>query len=427
MVVNLAQRYSGLIFESLVLHSPQSTMIRISILLLTALVFAMCSGIAPKPSSGIPTEVPRPAAYQTEMYLPLLQGKRVAVVANQTTLIGNVHLVDSLVRSGIAVRCVFAPEHGFRGDHADGQTIADGRDKATGLPVYSLYGKTKKPSAAQLADVDVIVFDIQDVGARFYTFISTMHYAMEAAAELGKEFMVLDRPNPHGFYIDGPVLKSGFESFVGMHRIPIVHGCTVGELALMINGERWLSEKKRCALRVIPCVNYVHTDRYKLPVAPSPNLPNMNAIYLYPSLCLFEGTVVSVGRGTDSPFQIIGYPDYPGKEFLFTPTDRLGFAMDPPHEGKVCRGKDLRSAGETLLDSEPRLHLSWLIEMYRSSPSREAFFNRPGFFDKLAGGDHLRKQIEQGLSEDEIRLSWQYDLASFRETRSRYLLYPESR
>jgi len=366
-----------------------------------------------------------PAADITAQYLHVLVGKRVAVIANQTSVVGSTHLVDTLLAMRVNITCVFAPEHGFRGDAGAGETIRDGRDPRTGLPVYSLYGKTKKPTAQQLSGVDVIVFDIQDVGARFYTYISTMHYAMEAAAELGTSFLILDRPNPNGFYVDGPVLERGFSSFVGMHPIPVVHGCTVGELALMINGEGWLDGGVTCDLTVIPCSGYTHQDRYVLPVSPSPNLREMGAIYLYPSLCFFEGTVVSVGRGTDYPFQVIGFPGFEEGNFTFTPADRPGVAMDPPHEGKVCRGHDLRHLGEAWITEQPKLHLSWLLDFYRKSPSKERFFDQPGFFDKLAGTDKLRKQIQSGQSEEEIRATWKDGLEKYRQLRQGYLLYPD--
>lgn len=359
-------------------------------------------------------------------YLPLLQGKRIAVVANQTSRVGATHLVDTLLAHHVNVQCVFAPEHGFRGEAGAGETIRDGKDAKTGLPVFSLYGKNKKPTPEQLSKTDVIVFDIQDVGARFYTYISTMHYAMEAAAELGKEFIVLDRPNPNGFYIDGPVLDTNYRSFVGMHPIPVVHGCTVGELAQMINGEKWLKGGKTCKLTVITCQRYTHEEVYELPVPPSPNLPNMAAVYLYPSLCFFEGTVVSVGRGTDLPFQCIGYPGNTTGTFTFTPADKPGIAMDPPHEGKTCHGHSLAAFGSFYFRSSRLLYLDWLTGLYEASADKDKFFSQAAFFDKLAGTDQLRKQVIQGMSPVEIRATWQPGLERYRAMRKAYLLYPES-
>jgi uncharacterized protein YbbC (DUF1343 family) len=320
---------------------------------------------------------------------------------------------------------IFAPEHGFRGDHGAGETVADGKDIRTGIPLVSLYGKNKKPSPAMLADVDCILFDIQDVGARFYTYISTMHCIMEAAAENGKEVIILDRPNPNGFYIDGPVLKPEFRSFVGMHQIPVVHGCTVGELAGMINGEGWLADSLRCDLRVITCDGYAHDSLYICPVPPSPNLTSPEAIYMYPSLCFFEGTIVSVGRGTDLPFCLIGYPGCPSGKITFTPRDIPGTVTDPLYEGETCKGHDLTAFGSIYFTSARRIYLDWLISMYHESDMGERFFSSPGFFDKLAGTDELRKQVTTGMSADEISRSWQDDLERYRQTRRKYLLYPD--
>ncbi len=364
-------------------------------------------------------------AERLEAYLHLLRDKRVAVIANQTSRVGGSHLVDTLLKRGVAVQCVFAPEHGFRGQAGAGEKIEDGRDQRTGLPVYSLYGKTKKPSTAQLAQVDLILFDIQDVGVRFYTYISTMHYAMEAAAEQGKAFIVLDRPNPNGFYIDGPVLDTAYRSFVGMHPIPVVHGCTVGELAGMINGEKWLKRGLTCQLTVIPCEGYTHADFYDLPVAPSPNLPNMASVYLYPSLCFFEATVVSVGRGTDQPFQCIGYPGNQTGRYSFIPKDIQGVAMDPPHEGKTCTGHHLSAFGSFYFKSSRMLYLDWLTGLYAASADPAGFIRDPSFFDKLAGTDRLRRQVTEGKTPAEIRESWKAELAAYRTIRRSYLLYPD--
>lgn len=360
-------------------------------------------------------------AERTDQYIPLLRGKRVAVVTNQTGMIGRVHLVDSLLSIGVDIKKVFAPEHGFRGEAGAGEHVADERDKRTGLPLVSLYGKNKKPSPAQLADVDILLFDIQDVGVRFYTYISTLHYVMEAAAEQRKQVVVLDRPNPNGFYVDGPVLDTAFRSFVGMHPVPLVHGMTIGEYARMINGQHWLRGGVQCELTVVPCTGYDHASYYELPVKPSPNLPNMAAVYLYPALGLFEGTIVSVGRGTGKPFQCIGFPGCTLGDYTFTPRATPG-AMDPPYAGKPCTGLDLASFGEIYSRADPRLDLQWLIGMYRSTPDKAKFFN--SFFNKLAGNASLRKAAEAGEAEDAIRARWQKDLEAFKQMRKPYLLYP---
>ena len=361
-------------------------------------------------------------AERTEIYLPLLIGKRVAVATNHSGLIGNTHLVDSLIAMEVDVVKVFAPEHGFRGEADAGAHVKDERDQRTGLPIVSLYGKNKKPTAEQLADVDVIVFDIQDVGVRFYTYISTLHYLMEAAAGSDKQLVVLDRPNPNGFYVDGPLLDRKFTSFVGMHPVPLVHGMTVGEYARMIAGEGWLKTDRKCDPIIVECEGYDHNTYYELPVKPSPNLPNMSAVYLYPSLGLFEGTIVSVGRGTDRPFQCIGYPGSPIGNFTFMPRSMPG-AQDPPHKGIECTGIDLSDYGSFHSRLERKIMLHWLIGMYREAPDKGKFFN--SFFDKLAGTDRLREQIIGGLDEEEIRASWQAELKAFKEMRRKYLLYEE--
>jgi uncharacterized protein YbbC (DUF1343 family) len=361
-----------------------------------------------------------PAAERTEAYFPFLEGKRVALVANQTSLVGKVHLADTLVSAGIRLNRIFSPEHGFRGNASAGQEVADSTDQKTGLPVVSLYGSQKKPLPGDLADVDVVIFDIQDAGVRFYTYISTMHYVMEACAENNKPLIVLDRPDPNGNYVDGPVLEDKFASFVGMDPVPVVYGMTIGEYALMINGEGWLNSGKRCELTVIPCLNYNHRTVYAPPVPPSPNLPNLQSIRLYPSLALFEGTNVSVGRGTSFPFQVFGSPGITTGNFTFTPESRPGAALHPPYEDAVCRGKDLRrySPPGGNWDS---LNLSWLIWAYKHTTDREAFFN--AYFSKLAGTEKLQKQIENGIPEADIRASWQPGLEKFLGIRHRYLLY----
>ncbi|MDN7125642.1 DUF1343 domain-containing protein [Pseudidiomarina sp. 1APP75-32.1] len=359
------------------------------------------------------------AAEQASEYLPSLRGQRVALVVNQTSRVGEQHLVDYLLAEGIEVVKVLAPEHGFRGDAGAGETITDAIDPRTGLPILSIYGKTKKPSPAMLADVDTIVFDIQDVGARFYTYISTMHYVMEAAAEQGIAMMVLDRPNPNGAFVDGPVLDSAFQSFVGMHEIPLLHGMTVGELALMIKGEGWIQQAQDLSLTVIPVADYARTEAYSLPVAPSPNLPDDQAIQLYPSLCLFEATAVSIGRGTDFPFQVMGHDEVHLGDFKFSPRSMPKSAPSPKLEGQIVYGKDLRDSDLQGLD------LSLLISAHQAfTKAGVTFFTAPDFMDKLSGTDALRKAIEAGQSEAEIRASWQADLARFKARRQPYLLYP---
>jgi uncharacterized protein YbbC (DUF1343 family) len=351
-------------------------------------------------------------AAQTNHYLPLLEGRTVAVVGNQSSLIGDTHLVDTLLSLDVNVLKVFSPEHGFRGTADAGAHIDHEIDAKTGLPIVSLYGANKKPSKDQLEGVDVLLFDIQDVGARFYTYISTLHYVMEAAAEQELTVIVLDRPNPNGHYVDGPILDTAYQSFVGMHPIPIVHGMTIGEYAQMINGEEWIENP--CDLLVIPMAAYHRQMPYELPVKPSPNLPNAQAVNLYPSLCLFEGTTVSVGRGTTAPFQHYGAP-YLTSNYSFTPQSGPG-SKYPKHEGEICYGKDLRNA--TPLAS---LHLDWLIEAYAEAADQANFFSN--FFDKLAGTDQLRKQIIEGKSATEIKKSWEPGLINFLETRQQYLLY----
>ena len=365
-----------------------------------------------------------PGASQVDQYLELLDGKAVALTVNHSSRVGEVHLVDRLLEEKVNVERIFAPEHGFRGEADDGATIKDERDKKTGLPIISLYGKNKKPSVANLEGTEVMIFDIQDVGARFYTFISTMHLVMEACAEQGIPVIVLDRPNPNGYYIDGPVLDPKYRSFVGMHEIPIVYGMTIGELAQMINGEGWLEGGVQCDLTVVPCANYDHTMTYDLPVAPSPNLPNLRSVLLYPSLCLFEGTVVSVGRGTDKQFQVLGHPNYDIGGYVFTPEPKPG-ASSPPHNGKKLYGIDLSQYSVDEVKSWRSLNLSWLIEYYDNAASDPPLFLENKYFDKLAGTDMLRKQIEQGWSEYQIRESWQEGIAAFKQARSKYLLYPD--
>ena len=352
-------------------------------------------------------------AERVNKYLSLITNKQVAIVGNQTSMINNLHLVDSLISHKINIVKVFSPEHGFRGNEDAGAYIKDDIDSKTKLPIISLYGKNKKPSNDDLEDVDIILFDIQDVGVRFYTYISTLHYVMEAAAENNIELIVLDRPNPNGHYIDGPVREENYKSFVGMHPVPIVYGMTIGEYAKMINGEKWISQK--CNLKVIKLIGYSHDSHYDLPIKPSPNLPNSRSINLYPSLCLFEGTNISVGRGTNFPFQHFGAP-YLKSNYNFIPKSGKGSKF-PKHENKRCYGSDLRFQ-ENYMNN---INLVWLINCYNECPNKEDFFN--SFFDKLAGNEKLRKQIYEGRETSEIINSWEKDLNKFKKIRAKYLLY----
>ncbi len=365
---------------------------------------------------------PVPGAWQTDQYFHLLENKRVAVAGNHTSMIMDTHLVDSLLSAGIQVVKVFSPEHGFRGVAAAGERVDSSTDEQTGLRIISLYGTNRRPSAQQLEDVDIILFDIQDVGTRFYTYISTMTYIMEEAARQNIPVIILDRPNPNGHYVDGPLLKQEHSSFVGLHPIPIVHGMTVGEYALMVNGEGWLTDQ--CELHVVKVKNYTHQTRYDVPLSPSPNLPNMQAIYLYPSLCFFEGTVISLGRGTNKPFQIYGHPDFPEQKFnySFIPQS-VSAAPNPPQLGKKCNGIDLSTIHLEALRTKNRINLDYILHAYHHFPDKENFFNN--FFDRLAGTGELRRQITAGYSAAEIRASWQKDLDAFQIIRSKYLLYPD--
>lgn len=358
-------------------------------------------------------------AEQVQRYLPLLKGKKIALLVNQTATLGQVHLVDTLVALQLNIVKIFAPEHGFRGGADAGDHVNDSTDAKTGIPIISLYGKKEKPSAADLAGVDIVIFDIQDVGARFYTFISSLHYMMEACAENNVELMVLDRPNPNGFYVDGPVLKKEFASFVGVDPIPVVHGLTVAEYAQMVNGEGWLGEGKKCKLLYVQCVNYTHKTKYELPIKPSPNLPNAQAVLLYPSLCFLEGTNTSLGRGTDKPFQIMGAPGLKEGDYTFTPKSVPG-AKNPPLLNKECKGYDLSTAPVV-----PMLTLRYLLMMYNAYPDKSKFFLSNNFIDKLAGTDELRKQILAGKTEKEIKETWQPALTEYKAKRKKYLLYPD--
>jgi len=362
-------------------------------------------------------------AEQVRYYLPMLKNSKVALVVNQTAMVGNIHLVDTLVKLKIDIRKIFAPEHGFRGDKEAGARVNNYTDKKTGIKVISLYGKNLKPSARDLQDVDLVIFDIQDVGARFYTFISTLHYVMQACAENNRTLMIFDRPNPNGYYIDGPVLDTAFRSFVGMHPVPIVHGMTIAEYAQMINGEHWLGDSLWCKMIILKVTGYDHSMMYKLPVKPSPNLPTPESVYLYPSLCLFEGTDVSVGRGTDKPFQQIGRPGFQEGRIKFTPKAMPGTAEKPLYNNQECSGFDLTNFCNSYVISSKRLYLYWLQGFYEKSPDKKKFFN--DYFDKLAGTDKLRKQIMEGKSVEDIMKSWDEDLKKFKTVRKKYLLYKD--
>lgn len=362
-------------------------------------------------------------AEQTDKYVPLLKEKNVAVVANHTTNINGSHLVDSMLSLGVKIKTIFSPEHGFRGTADAGEHVKNYIDKKTGLPVISLYGNSKKPNLNDLDHIDIVVFDLQDVGVRFYTYISTMHYMMEACAEKNVELLILDRPNPNGFYIDGPVLDTTFSSFVGMHPVPIVHGMTIGEYAQMINGEGWLKDSLQCKLSIIPCANYTHDSLYQLPVNPSPNLQNMLSVYLYPSLGFFEGTSLSVGRGTDFPFQVFGAPDLQNVEFTFTPRSIEGASKYPKHENETCYGVDLRGIDRKQLILNRRINLEWLLFGYQNVSNQENFFN--SFFFNIAGNRTLKDQIIAGKTAEEIRESWQPDLNEFKSVRKKYLIYKD--
>jgi len=347
----------------------------------------------------------------------LLKGKRVGLVVNNTAMVGETHLADTLKSLGVNLVRIFGPEHGFRGDAADGELVKDSIDHKTGVPVISLYGKNKKATPAQLKELDIIVFDIQDVGARFYTYISTLHYLMEACAENGKKLIVLDRPNPNGSYVDGPILQPELKSFVGMHPIPITHGMTIGEYALMINGEGWLEGGVKCELQIIKMKNWKHDDDYSLPVKPSPNLPNDQAIRLYPSICLFEGTNISLGRGTQTPFLILGSPLLKDMPFQFTPVPIKGMSLEPPLKNQLCYGMDLRE-----VPVARKVDLKYVLMFYKMYPDKEKFFT--AYFDKLAGTPLLKQQIKDGLTEEQIRASWKPGLDAFKTKRAKYLLYP---
>jgi len=359
-----------------------------------------------------------PAAERPSLYLPLLKHKKVALVMNHSSRIGKASLVDYLLKKNIDVQKIFAPEHGFRGKADAGAHLNNSYDVKTKLPIISLYGTHKKPSKSDLKGIDIILFDIQDVGVRFYTYLSTLQYVMEAAAKTHIPIIVLDRPNPNGHYIDGPVLKKKYRSFVGLTPIPVVYGMTIGEYAKMLNGERWLKDGKKAALTVIPLKHYTHQSTYTLPIPPSPNLPNARAVALYPSLAFFEGTVMSAGRGTKKPFQLYGAPNYSVKKFSFIPKSREG-AHHPKYKGRRCYGADLSKSPLKVRT----LNLSYLLDAYDKYTKKEKFFLNNGFFDALAGNSTLRKAVLDGMTEAQIRQSWQKDLKKFKKIRQKYLLY----
>ena len=380
-------------------------------------------------------------AERMQVYLPMLKGKSVAVFANQTSMVKNTHLVDTLLSSGIKVVKIFGPEHGFRGDADAGEHVGDAKDKKTGIPVISLYGNHKKPTPEDLKDVDVLIFDIQDVGVRFYTFISSLQYYLEAALENHKPLLILDRPNPNGFYVDGPVLDTNFKSFVGMQPIPIVYGMTIGEYALMLAGENWLSKQANAInaynkttnpttdtpfhVLVIKCKNYDHNTKYELPVMPSPNLKEMQSIYVYPSTCFFEGTVLSEGRGTDKPFQYFGHPSLPNNLFAFTPNPNAG-AKSSKCFGQKCYGWNLSGSNEEILEKlDKKIQLQYLLDAYKLFPGKDTFFLKNNFINKLAGNDQLMQQIKDRKTETEIRKSWEPGLNAFKKIRKKYLLYKD--
>ena len=362
-------------------------------------------------------------AEQTEKYISYLQNKKVAVVANHSSIIGQIHLIDTLLKKNIHINKIFSPEHGFRGNAEAGELIDSHTDESTGLQVISLYGNSKKPKLSDLQDVDIVVFDMQDVGVRYYTYISTMHYVMEACAETDVELLILDRPNPNGFYVDGPVLDTNYRSFVGMHPVPIVHGMTIGEFAQMINGERWLKDSLQCKLKIIPCANYTHDSLYRLPVNPSPNLQNMLSVYLYPSLGFFEGTSLSVGRGTEFPFQVFGGPDLRNVDFVFTPDKTNGTKIEPVNWNKTCYGLDLRNFDSKNIIRGKQINLEWLVFAYQNVQNKEKFFNN--YFFNIAGNNILKKQIIDGVPAEKIRKSWQMGIEEFKKVRKKYLLYKD--
>lgn len=369
-------------------------------------------------------------AEQTRLYFPLLKNKRVGILANPTSIIQQKHLVDSLLAAGINVVKVFGPEHGFRGNASNGAKVKDETDAATGLKIISLYGSKRKPSAEDLQDVDIMIFDIQDVGCRFYTYINVLRDVMEGCADNNKELLILDRPNPNGYLVDGPILDMRLKSGIGMFPIPIAHGMTIGEFAQMINGEGWLPEKRKCKIRIIPVAHYNHNRLYTLPVKPSPNLNSQQSVLLYPSVCLFEGTIISQGRGTYQPFTVLGSPALKGKyPFSFTPVSIPGMSESPLHMNEVCYGLDLNQYDSHQLVQSGRVNIQWMIDLYKAYPYKDKFFDRSqskqmGDIDKLAGTYEFRQQIIAGKTAAEIRQSWEPGLSQYKTMRKKYLLYP---
>jgi uncharacterized protein YbbC (DUF1343 family) len=388
------------------------------ILCLFIIIQSSCTNAQQNQAKAVDDKKLQIGAEQLDEYLPLLVNKKVGMVVNHTTMIGDVHLVDLLLKKGVKIKSIFAPEHGFRGLASAGDIIKDEKDPKTGLPLISLYGKNRKPTTEQLKDLDVVIFDIQDVGVRYYTYLGTMHYVMEACAENNKQVIVFDRPNPNGHYVDGPVLDMKFTSFVGMHPVPVVHGMTVGEYAQMINGEKWLKDGKKCDLKIIKCKNYTHDTPFVAPIKTSPNLPNEQSVLLYPSICIFEGTIISLGRGTDTQFQVIGGTDFKYGDYQFTPEDKPG-AMNPPNEGKLCYGYDLRDVDAKSL----RFSYKYWIDFYHKAPDKSKFYLPTMFIDRLSGSDQIRKMIEEGKTEEQIKAWYKPELDKYKEMRKKYLLY----
>ncbi|MDZ4708654.1 MAG: DUF1343 domain-containing protein [Saprospiraceae bacterium] len=365
-----------------------------------------------------------PGAYSIPLYIDLLKNKRVGLVVNQTSMIGQVHLVDTLLKHHINITKIFSPEHGFRGEADAGEKVATMRDPETGIMLVSLYGEKRKPGPEDLADLDIVVFDIQDIGVRFYTYIASLSLLMEACGENQKPLILLDRPSPNGYYVDGPVMKKGFTSFLGFFPVPVVYGLTIGEYAMMVNGERWNANGVQCDLQVIPCTHYDHTMTYDLPVKPSPNIPNLRATLLYPSTCFFEGTTSNEGRGTELPFICFGHPKYSKGDYQYTPRSIPG-AKTPKLLDQLCYGHNLSNLSIEEIRSWKRLNLKWLLMFYADLKDKDPFFLQNNFLNKLAGNDQLMAQIKAGLSEEEIRASWQADLAVYNKIRAKYLLYKD--
>ncbi|MBS4066319.1 MAG: DUF1343 domain-containing protein [Chitinophagaceae bacterium] len=396
---------------------------------LPVFILAYCFSKQPSSTIVVPADTIQTGAEQTNEYIHYLKNKRVAILANPTTIIGKKHLVDSLQSLGISIVKIFGPEHGFRGNASNGTEVADEKDVATGIRIISLYGAKRKPSAADVADVDLFIFDIQDVGCRFYTYINVLRDVMESCAEHNKELLILDRPNPNGYLVDGPILDMQLKSGIGQFPVPIAHGMTIAEFAQMINGEGWLPGKKTCKLKIIPVKNYTHDREYVLPVNPSPNLNTPQSILLYPSTCLFEGTVLNHGRGTKFPFTILGSPLLKGKyDFSFTPVSIPGMSENPLHKNQVCYGVDLRNYDTKQLRASKRINLQWMIDLYQAYPDKERFFDRSmsnqiGNIDFLSGDKEFKKQIMAGKTAAEIQRTWEPGLSQYKEMRKKYLLY----